>query len=537
MAVAALERNNPFALPGDFEAPVLRNAGLEMAGLILFCGLLYWTKENLSGTIQQFGWVILGAIFLFVAYRNLVYGLCAFVAAIGLSPDSVGAPNVRLEDYMFPVLFALWWLRHSGRRDALVESDVFFYIRLYLVILVISTMRGWMVDQVWRSGEMVKEELVWPYFIKYVECFFFFWLVLNNVKEKEDLAILLVSTMLACSVVGAMGLYQRQELLAGPTLSPIIRIGGPVGETPNILGAYLMMHLMLAFPMLFIVRNQFYRVLLLFFVAAVAVPLLFTYSRTSFISMVIGLIVTMLFVNIRYSLIILGLAVFIPIFFPIGMDMLPLPEDVTERYRSIFSVFSISGPLSNPFIENPDLMDAMRRTEVSSWAARIVGWHAYYAGSFSDYPVLGQGVGSINLGVDSELVKRFFEAGLIGLIAFLLLMLRLARTAVSVIKDAKEPLYKAFAIGYIGCMSGMMVHAIGACSLSTIRTAEFFWVLSGMLVATRHLVRKEKEVSTEEEDDMLELRFTRPKPVFTMPKPGLRKRFGGGDRGGTSVIY
>lgn len=508
MAVAELARKNPFESIQEPDAGQ-RSVRLELAGLLIFGGLVFWVKECLKGELQTAAWVLVGAVFLVVAYRNLAYGLWALVIAIGLSPDSVGAPNVRLEDYMLPALLLLWWIRHNERHESLVRTDVFFNIRLYMAVVTISTIRAWTVDQVFMTEDMLWEELTWKYYFKYLECFIIFWLVLNNIKDKADLSLLLVTSMFTCAVVGIAALRERQDIITAGTSHLITRVRGPSGETPNILGGYFMLHIMMAFAMLFVLERPLHRALLLCFLAAVAMPMLFTYSRTSFLSLLIGLLVTMLFLDIRYAFILLGLALFIPILFPLGLSL--LPEHMGERYASIFNIFT-------PDIFTLDLKQA-KATGTTSWAARVLGWYSYYTAKFMDYPFLGKGMGSIWLGIDNDFVKKFFESGLLGLSAFLLLLQRLFRTALEIIRESRDSLYKAVGIGFIGGLAGMMVHAVGACSFSSIRIAELFWVFSGFLVAAHFLVRRDRELSAEDEDDASELVFSSPEAPLSRPGP------------------
>lgn len=492
MAVADLGRRSPFDLGAQPDSPA-RNVKAEIFGLIFFSGLMFLAREVLTDEAQMLAQILLVAVYLYLVFSNLVYGLCALMVAIGLSHEfsMFGLPNFRVEDLLLPPLMIVWWLRHNQRHDRLLKTEVFGAVRIYMFFITLSTLQGIAFNTIYGYHATI------PYYFKYVQYFVLFWLVLNNIKNKEDLSIMLTVSLIVCAVVGYLSYQGRKATMAEGSPHLITRAFGPGDETPNVLGGYYMMHVMIAFAMMFVLRKMTYRLLLAVFLVGVVVPFLFTYSRTSFVSLILGLFVTMLFIDFRYAILLMVMAVLIPILFPINsLEDLGVDPTVVARYQTIMDIF------------NPE------EKKLSSWTDRMTGWYAYYTSTVYDNPLLGKGVGSIWLGVDSSYIQKFVESGLIGVITFGMILVRLYRVGLEVIRKSKDEVFKSFSIGYLGATTGLLVHAIGVSSFSTIRTAEIFWVLSGIQVAVHALAMREREVEEEEEQDLEEFSFSRPAYVF-----------------------
>ncbi len=499
MAAAALARSDPFKPPHLAGAPE-RQLKLEIIGLAVLGGAGYASRVFLAGDLQVFAWLFLGFIAVALLFKNLTYGLLALVVSVGLSPEFLG--GLRIEDFLLPPLIFVWWLRHQQRRDTLVTNNIFPAIRVYLFFVTFGTLLGLYNQTVY--GPIVAAQ----YYFKGIEYFVLFWLVFNNVKERGDLILVVVTSLVVCALVGYLSLLDRTGRMAAKAGQPIVRAFGAQGETPNVLGGYYLFHIMVAFSMVFVLKRVFYRVLLFAFLAGVVVPFLYTFSRTSFVSLVIGMTIVLLFIDLRFFILLGVLAIFIPLAFPeVTVTSAVGDEALVGRYQTIFDLFS------------PD------SHKVTSWTARYAGWLAFIAETLQYSPLVGGGMGSIWLGVDSAYVKIFYESGSIGLITFFMVLLRLFRLGVEVSKKTKDDFYRSFAIGYIGGFAGFIVHAVGVSTFATIRPAEIFWIFSGLLVACRALVQRDAELQEEEAQDLEAVSFARPQPAFRRgPQPALARR-------------
>ncbi|MBF0196705.1 MAG: hypothetical protein HQL32_03305 [Planctomycetes bacterium] len=482
MAEAGIRRESPFSSSEEDKRPQ-RKAYVEIGAVVLLAFFGYYAKMEMDPSQQDIAYSVLGFVFLIMILKNVVYGLVAIVVAIGLSPDGVaGLPNMRLEDFMLPPLVIIWWLKRSAKGVPLVETEFMSAIKMYMLIAAISTLLGILRETVWPSYHWL------IFYTKYAEYFVFAWFVLNSVKAKEDVILLLFATFMTCSVVAYISWTGRLEAI-GENVDRFVRATGPEGETPNVLGGYYMMHIMMAFALLFAVKNYVYKLIILAFLFGVVLPLLYTYSRTSFSSMFLGLFVTSLFIDLRFVFVLVILLALSPILMPKKNFV---KEDVVERYSEIFQIF--------------DDEDGAP----SSWKARTVGWYIFYTRTWNHDPIFGKGVGSIGLGIDSSYVKKFIESGILGLLAFAVLLIRIGRIGLYVAKVSKDSFYRAIGVGYMGVYAGMLVHAIGVSSFSTIRTAELFWLLTAITVGVSLIVKEENELEKEDEEDLDQLSFTSP---------------------------
>lgn len=482
MATADLVRKNPFEETGDFSRGESRGLTWSVLRHLLVSALfgiplfLFYQGEVAQDIIP-----LLLLLFFVVTMVNPIYGIAALIVCIGVSPDSVGANNVRLEDYLIPPLLLIYWIKRNSPSQDFVRSDISSPVKVYLFICIFASLKGYLMNTIWGPVMSVQ------FFFKYLEYFLLMWLAMQAIHKKEDLIFVLLMSFIVCGLVAYLAYSSRQEVLNRYEYS-FVRASGPQGETPNVLGGYYLVHIMFAFSMLFSTKNYLYRILLIGFLLAVAMPLLYTYSRTSFTSVIVGLLVTCLFIDFRYIVILFILVFFNQLLLP-QMNDLSVDESFIDRYSTIFEIFGDDS--SKP----------------SSWTARMMGWYVYYIKTWMSDPLFGRGLGSVGLGIDSSFVKKFVETGLIGLLSFVVILVRLGRMAVDVSRQMKDPIRKGVAIGYLGLLVGMSVHAIGVSSFSTIRTAEPFFFFSGVLVGIYVRMRRNQERELEEGKEVKSLRF------------------------------
>ena len=482
MATVELVRKSPFDQinQGAFEKKFVLSHFLVIA---LLGGVAYWAQKMAPEELKDQAMYLAGAVFAIAIFKSTVFGFVGLVFAIGLSPDSVIYNNIRLEDYLLPPLLVVWWIKRSAKKEELLKSAVQSAVYMYLFIAAISTMKGLIAGTVWG------QTLALSFYFKYVQYFVIMWFAMNGLKRKEEVVILLLSAFMACAVVAYIAKAGREQVLE-QGLRTFVRASGPEGETPNVLGGYYLIHLMFGFSLIYATKNYIYRLVLLGFILAVAMPLLYTYSRTSFASFFVGLLIICIFVDLRYLLVVGIFAMCHQILLP-HLQSIPVEESFIDRYSTILDIFG------------------SEEGKPSSWTARLSGWYIYYSKTVDYDPFFGRGVGSTTMMVDSSFVKKFIETGAFGVMAFLGILVRLGRTAMEVIRNTDDQLIKSVCIGYMGVLSAMSVHSIGVCSFSTIRTAEPFFLFSGVLLAVHGMYQRSKNFEDEDREELARMRFDR----------------------------
>jgi O-antigen ligase len=95
--------------------------------------------------------------------------------------------------------------------------------------------------------------------------------------------------------------------------------------------------------------------------------------------------------------------------------------------------------------------------------------------------------------VDAQYVRVAAETGLVGLVAFLLLMVTIFRESFRVQRAAKDPFNKGLAIGFLAGFIGLLFHAIGANTFIIVRIMEPFWFAAAIVMAIPSLESAQKE--------------------------------------------
>ena len=392
---------------------------------------------------QHFPLILAAGMLSFISLFELRVGFAVLLIAIGLSPEYtiMGIPNFRFEDVVIPILLMVWISRHIMTRARLQPTD----LKVPLLVIVFVSLFSSLNNHLYSGLDLATAFLR---FGKSIEYYVIFLLVLNTLRSKADIRGFFVLMLLASALVGVFGLMQWSAQGGGAGF----RLPGPRGETANILGGYYVFHICLALGLMVRVKATA-RPLLLLYLAIMLVPVGLTLSRTSYVALIIG-VLTIWGVSRSSSI---GWHLSFMLLFALFV-----PETVSERFETIFGIFSGDVP--------------------SSWRARVAGWSLYVPAAL-ERPLFGHGVGSRSLGaVDSEYVLQLYSLGVVGLGAFLWLITRCLKTSFRLQKqEDNDPWIQGFALGYFGGAVSLLAHSIAATTFTTIRTTEPFFFATGIL--------------------------------------------------------
>lgn len=379
----------------------------------------------------------------FLTFVDIVIGVAVVIAGIGLSPEvPVGEiQNIRFHDFLIPALLLGWIARASREREGLQPTRITGPIMTYGLALTVSTLAGVAAETTTLRQAMLVTG-------KYIEYFALFLILVNTIRTEGEFSAVAVFTLLvaaASSVVGA-GSFAGSE--AG-------RIHGPAGESGNIFGGYIGLHIALAIGLFLHARSTLRRLLTGAMLLFLGMVLLYTYSRTSVVAVFVGLLAFGLLYERRVLVGSLVMLVLLPIL---------SPATVWSRLASVGQVLSGPGP--------------------HSWQARVAAWDTMGGRTLRESPLWGRGTGSTPLGdIDNQYVHVLVESGLLGLALFAWILVRLLRTAHGLHgRLPADGFPRGFAAGYLIGLFMMFVHAVGATSFSSIRTMESFIVLTGLMV-------------------------------------------------------
>ena len=125
----------------------------------------------------------------------------------------------------------------------------------------------------------------------------------------------------------------------------------------------------------------------------------------------------------------------------------------------------------------------------TSTSARLRSWR-HALGDAAKHPVLGFGVTGYEF-LDAQYPRVLVETGMIGMIAFLILMWAIFKQGITVFFQTGDDLHKGLSLGFLAGFIGLLVHAIGTNTFIIVRIMEPFWFVVGMVVMIPELESKD----------------------------------------------
>lgn len=206
--------------------------------------------------------------------------------------------------------------------------------------------------------------------------------------------------------------------------------------------------------------------------------ILLTYSRSSYLALLIGVFLIGLIAS-RKMLLIAFISVFIAFSFS-GR----LQSRITDAYASAKALF-------NPY--SVDTLDATARYRIDSWQKGF--------GLFLEKPILGHGYNTIRYiqakrgytewkshnagGFDASLLTVLVTTGSIGFLIFSFFLFLLTKKIFLNYKKENNLFVKGLNLGFLGGISGLLVHSFFVNSLLFPLIMIFVWFWSGLLIKAK----------------------------------------------------
>jgi O-antigen ligase len=360
-----------------------------------------------------------------------------------------------------------------NRERTLVYSSINKYVLLFAFTYIVATLTS-----VTVSGSLLGGALTTLFVI-------FTIVTQNSVTTRRQLDTLVYALVISGTVVSLYGFYQYLFITSGSTRwvdsEMFSDISGRVYSTldnPNVLAEYLLLVIPFAGASVMIKKGALPK---LFFSACLAVMLvcmLLTYSRGGWLGLVAAAAVFFVMLDRRFIL--AGVATLILLYFA-------LPEHILSRFLSI-----------------GDVTDSSTAYRVSIYLATIALLRDFW------FTGIGPGVEAFNRiyplysfnAVHAPHSHNLYlqitvEAGIIGIIAFLLIAFSYFRFLCSAISREKDKTSKILQIAAISSVFGFLVQSLTDHSFYNYRVTLVFWAVLGlgMLIARRgklmHHIREE----------------------------------------------
>ena len=410
------------------------------------------------------------AVFLIVFVR-IEFGLYLVIFSMLLSPQ-LGSGGmvaegrrivIRSEDILLLVVAFSWLAKTAVNKELglTLKTPLNRPILAYAAATAVATLIGYMTGTVAGFGGAF-------YVLKYVEYFVVYYMVVNNLVDRRQAWRLVTAAFLTAVIVSLIGLTQ---IPSGQRVSAPFE--GKEGE-PNTFGGYLLLLIAVAGGIALETARLKTRAIYLGLVGLMAIPFMFTLSRTSYVG-AIPAVAAIAALTSRRRLMIIGFIVMIvasPAIFTL------LPESVTRRVHYTFE----------PERGQPTVRVGAVGLDPST-SARLISVKQALEG-FSHRPIFGYGVTGFAF-MDQQFARTLVETGIVGLVTFLALVWALLKAGVTSFRTVTVPEDRGLALGFVAGTVGLLGHALGANTFIIVRIMEPFWFFAAIVVALPGLAQAE----------------------------------------------
>jgi len=415
--------------------------------------------------------IILGALLLVVAFLSTRLSLYLLVFSMLLSPEFLignltgggGASGrgltLRFDDLLLVVIGFVWLAKmatHKGGTPFLrtpLNGPIMFYIAAAGLATLIGVLGG-----------RVKPMSGFFYWLKYYEYMFLYFMVVSAVMTKEEARRVVFASLVTCFVIV---LFAIAQIPSGERASAPFE--GEQGE-PNTLGGYLVFMLAIVSGLLLTREAVANRLPLLLLLVAGTIGLMATLSRASFLAAGV-LILIVIGVMAPRKPILMTMVL-------LGILSAPLwaPHAVKERISYTFTQAEEEGQIR---------LGAL--TIDTSTSDRLRSWHQSFE-LWQRYPIWGTGITGGPF-MDAMYPRVLTETGLLGLVAFLVLIGSIVRMGLASYRHATDQFSRGLALGFLLGLASLLVHAIGSNAFVIVRIMEPFWLFAALVVRSLLIVQ------------------------------------------------
>jgi len=309
----------------------------------------------------------------------------------------------------------------------------------------------------------------------YLEYMLWFFVASNLLRNKAQVRALINWLVLLGTLVALHGVYQY--IIGVPIPSHWVdsaesvrtRVFSIVGS-PNVLGSFLVLVIPITISQLLSATSRLWRYGYALCLVPMVLSLFFTYSRGAWLAMAGALLIYSLLYNWRI--------------------LLALAAAVYAAPKAIPGIAARIGYLLSPAY----LLSSARAGRIARWnmAMNKLKNNLLFGEGFGRYggAVADRHIQSSNY-VDNFYLKTAAESGLIGIAAYVLLLLCGIRCAMNSYRRLTDTYLKGLAVGLIVGLVGVLLHNVVENIFEVPMMAVYFWLLLGMTAALPHLEGQE----------------------------------------------
>lgn len=446
--------------------------------LLVAVGLAFAVLYGQAGPIIG---VLIGVAVLLAAFLSTPLSLYFLVFSMLLGPEVVaggmGGTNategrgvtLRFDDFLLAIIGFVWLVKAAIHKEEApvkhtpLNAPMMFYVAVCLLTTLIGVVAG-----------RVKPMTGFFFNLKYFEYFFVYFMVVNAVNTEKQIRGLIKASLITCFLVS---LFAISQMLSGERASAPFE--GTEGE-PNTLGGYLVFLISIVIGLMITrgaITTRRWPFIVLLVVAILSV--FATLSRSSMLALSVVVLLVVGFTSYRKPLLFtLVLAI-------VATSPLWAPKSVKERVMFTFEQQSQVGQVKVGGLK----VDTSTSERLHSWENS--------AKFFQKSPVWGAGVTGSPYFMDAMYPRMIVETGLLGIVAFILLVYSLFRMAFICYNRSPDPAVQGLALGFILGLLGLLIHGIGSNTFIIVRIMEPFWLYAAFL-AKAYMVLPSAEVQERE---------------------------------------
>jgi hypothetical protein len=404
------------------------------------------------------------AVVLFgLAFVRTDFGIYVVIFSMLLSPEFGGSSagslaenrgvTLRTEDFVLIFVGLSWFAKTAVNKELgiVARTPLNRPILVYVFATAIATLVGVLSGTVGISGFF--------YVLKYVEYFFVYYMVVNNLRDRPHAWRMVVAAFMTAAIVSVVALAQ---VPAGGRVSAPFE--GEVGE-PNTFGGYLLFMMALAAGIALETVTLRVRAWSLAALALMTIPFAFTLSRAAYLGVIPAFLVFVALTSKRRFMV--GLLLLAVVCSPIAIAL--APEAVKSRVLYTFQ----------PEAGQPTVRLGRVGLDPST-SARLLSFQQAFEG-WTKKPLLGHGVTGFGF-MDAQYARVLVETGVIGLAAFLWLLWTVLRSSVGALRSRHDPDDRGLALGFLAGYVGLLVHGFGSNTFIIVRIMEPFWLFAGIVM-------------------------------------------------------
>lgn len=429
------------------------------------------------------GLVVFGVIAFFI-FKNPIIGL--YLIAFFLPFERIGAyelgvSTVRISQILFAILLLVWLGKMIFRRKFdFAKNPLIILLAIFLAINILSLQ---------NSLNLERSILVLGFIIFTA---LLDWVIPNLLRERANIEKVVIILLVSCFLVSVFGIFQFLGDMAGlPTTITGLRdlytkdvLGFPriqsTAYEPLYFANYLLIPLSLAFALFLSRQGKIKWSWLLVLLLVGAVSFVLTVARGGYLALaVVILIISLVYFRKVFTLRnIIILAAVLVLVWQVVVRALGFGGD-------IFNLDIFQGHVLNVFY------GASYQERVNTFESAVTAWR--------EHPFFGVGVGGFGPYVaphpdympkdgwkivNNEFIEILAENGLLGLLAFLIIILVLVARSIKAIIKAQDKYLKAIMIALLAAFIGVLVQYQTFSTLYIMHV----WFLMGLMVAVQNLV-------------------------------------------------